>query len=82
MGFKLRLEYQEDINMYNIILKVYFHYKLVNNLFEKSKKHACLSKLFDESGFLDDTIFKIDYLDKMLNKIYLNDTEYITIELR
>lgn len=93
MGFKLRLEYQEDVNMYNIILKnsidmpsiqikpqVYFHYKLVKNLFEKSKKHICLSKFFDENGFLDDTIFKIDYLDKMLNKIYLNDTEYITIE--
>ena len=93
MGYKLKLEYQEDTNMYNIILKnsidmppiqikpqVYFHYKLVNNLFEKSKKHAFLSKFFDENGFLDDTIFKIDYLDKMLNKIYLNDTEYITIE--
>jgi hypothetical protein len=93
IGFKLRLEYQEDTNMYNILLKnsidmppiqikpqVYFHYKLVNKLFEKSKKHACLSKFFDENGFLDETIFKIDYLDKMLNKIYLNDTDYITIE--
>ena len=93
MGFKIRFEYQEDTNMYNLILKnsidmppiqikpqVYFHYKLINNLFEKSKMRTCLAKFFDENGFLDESIFKIDYLDKMVNKIYLNDAEYITIE--
>jgi len=94
MGFKIRFEYQEDTNMYNLILKnsidmppiqikpqVYFHYKLVNNLFEKSKMHICLAKFFDENGFLDDSIFKIEYSDKISNMIYLNETEYISIEL-
>ena len=93
IGFKLRFEYQEDSNIYHLILKnsidmppiqikpqTYFNYILVNKLFEKSKKHSCLSSFFDENGFLDESIFKIEYLDKMSNKIYLNEIEYISIE--
>ena len=77
MGFKIRFEYQEDTNMYNLILKNSIDMPPI----EKSKMRTCLAKFFDENGFLDDTIFKIEYSDKISNMIYLNETEYISIEL-
>lgn len=91
MGFKINFNYNESSNSYDLILKnsidmppinikkqTYFHYKFVNYLSEQSKKHKCLQKLFDDLGFLDENIFKID--SDMINKIYLSETEYISIE--
>ena len=98
IGFKITFNYIEESNSYQLILKnsidmppinikkqTYFHYKFVNQLMTINKKYKFLTKLFDELGFLDESIFKIEYTYepyfKMNNKIYINDNEYISIEL-
>lgn len=97
MGFKITFKYIEESDSYQLILKnsiemppinikkqTYFHYKFVNQLMTINKKHKFLSKLFDELGFLDESIYKIEYESepyfKMNNKIYIKDNEYISIE--
>ena len=98
MGFKLKFDYLEETDSYNLILKnnldmppihvkkqTYFHYKFIKKLFEQSKNNKYIKSLFDELGFLDENLFKIEYLYepyfKIINKIYINEQEYISIEL-
>ena len=97
MGFKLKFDYLEEANSYILILKnnvdmppiqikkqTYFHYKLVKQLYELSKNNKYIKPLFDELGFLDENIFKIEYsyepYFKIVNKIYINEQEFISIE--
>jgi hypothetical protein len=55
--------------------QTYFHYKFVNQLMTINKKHKFLSKLFDELGFLDESIFKIEY-EYVYNKNFVYNKKF------
>lgn len=87
MGFKLRFEsgnliFKNNIDMPPIPInqQLYFHYKFITKLrtFDKCKI------FFDDLGFLNENIYKIEYnFDpnyQIINKIFINENEYIQIE--
>jgi len=93
IGFELSFSSDNERNCYFMILKnsidmppipikkqTYFHYVLLDRL----RQDLSLKKYYDSLGFFDENLIKIEYTFEpyftMINKIFLNEKDYIAIE--
>ena len=82
--YSINLKNSIEMPPFPIKTQTYFHYLLIEKLQQISLNNNKLKKYFDSLGFYDDNLIKLDFVLepnlKIINKIFLNDIDYIAIE--